>query len=121
MEKRTVKKILALIITAMLASTPAAAQNIEDGFRALTSHRITISGTSSASTASALTSGTRKVRLTSTAAAFVAVGVSPLTATTDDIYLPANVPLVLDAGQGEYVAAIRVSSSGVVYVTEMTK
>jgi len=111
-------KKLGIILALVMFSTGAYAQSVtQDGIRALTSHSITTSGTA-ASTASALTSGTLKVRLVATAAAFVAVGV---TATSDSIYLPPNVPIVLDAGQGEFVSAIQVSSGGVVYVTEMSR
>lgn len=113
-------KILAITFAALIAASPASAQGFPESFRALTGHAVSVT-TGSTETATPLTQGTLAVRLVSTVAAFVRVGFGSQTATTDDIYLPADTPLVLDAGQGENVAVIRLSSDGTLYVTEMTK
>lgn len=62
---------------------------------------------------------TRIVRVVVTTAAYVTIGGSP-TATSSDVYMPANVPDYFKINPGEKVSAIQVSSGGSLHVTEMT-
>jgi hypothetical protein len=61
---------------------------------------------------------TRKVRVVVTSAAFVKIGSNP-TATTADVYMPANLPEYFIVSSGQSVSAIQVSSNGVLHVTEI--
>ena len=60
----------------------------------------------------------RGVRVVVTSAGFVKIAPSP-TATTTDIYMPANVPEYFACNVGDKVSAIQLSSGGTLYVTEM--
>jgi hypothetical protein len=66
----------------------------------------------------AVGSGIQKVRVVVTSAAYVKVDKSP-TATSSDVYMPADVPEYFTVKQGEKVSAIQVSSSGTLHVTEI--
>lgn len=69
-------------------------------------------------TTAALNGNTRVVRIIVTTAAFVTVGNNP-TATTNDIYLPANMELWIAIPPGTFkVSAIQSSSGGDLHVTE---
>jgi hypothetical protein len=63
-------------------------------------------------------SGIQKVRVVVTSAAYVKVDKNP-TATSSDVYMPADVPEYFTVKQGEKVSAIQVSSSGTLHVTEI--
>jgi hypothetical protein len=62
---------------------------------------------------------TRYVRIVVTTAAYYAIGGAP-TATTSDVYIPANVPEIIQISPGEKVSAVRVSGDGALHVTELT-
>lgn len=64
-------------------------------------------------------SQTRKVRVVVTSAAYVKVGDSP-TATTSDVYMPADAPEYFTCTPGQKVSAIQVSAAGTLHVTEIT-
>lgn len=64
----------------------------------------------------ALPPGTGAVVVLCTTAAFVRVGADP-TATSSDLPVAANVPVRLEAGQGDKVSAIQVASGGTLYAT----
>lgn len=51
--------------------------------------------------------------------AYVVTGSSP-TATTADLPLPANIPVILKIRPGEKVSAVQISSGGTLYVGELT-
>ena len=68
--------------------------------------------------ATAFGAQTRRVRVVTTTAAFVSFGSSP-TATTSDIYLPADTPEFFHVAPSSKVSAIQLSAGGTVYVTEM--
>jgi len=63
-------------------------------------------------------SGTYKVRVVVTSAAYVKVGSSP-TATTADVYVPADAVEYFTAYPGEKVSAVQVSAGGTLHVTEI--
>jgi hypothetical protein len=61
------------------------------------------------------------VRVVLTTDGFIRIGPnSGLAATTSDMYLPAGVPEYFAVHPNEHISAIRLSSSGTMYVTEMT-
>lgn len=68
----------------------------------------------------ALAAGTRIVRLVSTTNCHFVVAADP-TATTDDAYLPANVPLFIQVEPGHEIAAIKAAgaSAGVLSIGEV--
>lgn len=75
--------------------------------------------TGTASTAvTNFTTGTQKVRIVVTTAAYIKIGASP-TATTSDVYMPADSPEYFTVNPGESISAIRVSASGTLHVTEI--
>lgn len=63
---------------------------------------------------------TRVVRIVVTSAAHIAIGGTP-TATTSDVYMPANVAEYFLINPGEKVSAVQVSAGGNLHVTEMTR
>lgn len=63
--------------------------------------------------------GTFKVRVIVTTAAYIKIGSSP-TATSSDVYMPANSPEYFTLMPGEKVSAIQASSGGTLHVTEMS-
>ena len=66
----------------------------------------------------AVGTGTQKVRVVVTSAAYIAIGVSP-TATTNDPYMAADSPEYFTITSGEKVSAVQVSGSGTLHVTEI--
>jgi hypothetical protein len=74
---------------------------------------------SSAASSNAFAAGTSIVRVVSTTACFIKFAASPTAATTDT-FLPANTPeyFGVPEGQSYKVAAIRLTESGDLYVTE---
>jgi len=66
----------------------------------------------------AIGSGVQKARVVVTTAAYVKVGVAP-TATTSDVYVPADAPEYVTVRTGEKISAIRVSGDGTLHVTEI--
>ncbi len=67
---------------------------------------------------SAASSGVLRVRVVTTTAAYIVIGVDP-TATTSDVYMPADSPEYFTIAAGEKVSAVRVTSSGTLHVTEI--
>lgn len=67
----------------------------------------------------AIGAGTWAIRVVVTTAAYVQVGSSP-TATSADVYLPADRPEIFICNPGEKVSAIQVASGGTLHVTELT-
>lgn len=113
-------KRLALALLVLLAPVSAHA---EDVFAPVTTHVLTIGGTSTRM-GTGVTDFVTRVRLIGTAAAHYALGVSTVTAVTNDgrsSYLPANTPLEIRVRPGEYIAVIQDSSGGTFYITELTK
>lgn len=81
----------------------------------------TVSYTGTAGTISNATGNTTQViRVVATTACYIAIGSSP-TATTSDIYMPANVPEYFVVPPSSKVSAVQVSSGGALHVTEMTR
>lgn len=68
--------------------------------------------------ATAVGTQTYKVRVVVTTAAYVKVGNSP-TATTSDVYMPADTPEYFTITPGMKVSAIQVSAAGTLHVTEL--
>jgi hypothetical protein len=66
----------------------------------------------------AIGTGVQKVRVVVTSAAYIKIGSSP-TATTADVYLPADSAEYFTCNPGEKVSAIQVSSGGTLHVTEI--
>lgn len=67
----------------------------------------------------AIGSGTFKVRVVVTSAAYVKVDNSP-TATSADVYMAADSPEYFTCTPGQKVSAIQVSSGGTLHVTEVS-
>jgi hypothetical protein len=63
-------------------------------------------------------SQTRQVRVVVTTAAYIKIGNSP-TATTSDVYMPADSPEYFTCTPGQKVSAVQVSSGGTLHVTEL--
>lgn len=59
------------------------------------------------------------VRVVTTTAAHIAIGVSP-TATTSDMYMPAGISEYFRINPGEKVSAIQSAAAGTLHVTEIT-
>ncbi len=66
----------------------------------------------------AVSLGVKKIRVVCTSAAYVKVGVSP-TATTSDVYVPADSIEYFTTASGEKVSAVQVSAGGTLHVTEV--
>lgn len=65
-------------------------------------------------------SGIQVIRVVATSAGYISIGTSP-TATTSDIYMPANVPEYFYVPAGVKVSAIQASAGGNLHVTEMSR
>ena len=86
-------------------------------------HGVTLKVTSASSNArtDAFTDGTEYVRVVSTIACHIAVGVAP-TAAVGTPLLPANEVEIIKVSAGEKIGVIRIGSSdGELYVTELTE
>lgn len=94
-------------------------KNVEVVFRPDTTQSVAVSG-SSAATPAGVGTQTYAVRLFSTTDCFVKIGSSGLSATTSDMPLPASKPEYFRVTPGQYVAAIQLTASGTLYVTELT-
>lgn len=68
--------------------------------------------------ANAVVDGVSKVRVVVTTAAYVKVDKSP-TATTSDVYMPADSAEYFTVSPGMKVSAIQVSAGGTLHVTEI--
>lgn len=88
-------------------------------WRPSTTQSVAYTGTAGTIT-NAVGGQTRVVRLVATSAAHVAIGGAP-TATTGDVYLPADMPETFLINPGEKVSAVQVSAGGTLHVTEMTR
>lgn len=75
--------------------------------------------TATAGTSNALAATTRLARVVCTTAAHIKIGANP-TATTNDIYMPANVPeYFFIETAGSKISAIQVSAGGNLHICEM--
>lgn len=83
-----------------------------------TTQKVAYTGTAG-TISTAVGSQTRIVRLVVTSNAYVAFGASP-TATTSDMYMPANVPEYFTMSPGDKVSAIQDAAGGSLIVTEIT-
>jgi hypothetical protein len=66
----------------------------------------------------AITTGVQKVRIVTTSAAYVKCG-KAVTATTSDVYWPADSVEHVTISAGEVVSAVQVSSGGTLHVTQV--
>lgn len=66
----------------------------------------------------AVGTGTQKVRVLCTTAAYIAIGNDP-TATANDVYVPAETPEYFTITAGMKVSAIQSASGGTLHVTEI--
>ena len=89
-----------------------------NNFRLGTHQSVAYTGTAG-TVANAFGSGTWAVRVVATTAAFVKIGSSP-TATSGDVYLPADKPEIFIVNPGETASAIKVASGGTLHVTELS-
>ncbi len=85
--------------------------------RLSTHQSVAYSGTAGTIT-NAVGSQTYKVRVVVTTDAYILIGNNP-TATTSDVYLPAELPEYFSITPGMKVSAIRVADSGSLHVTEV--
>ena len=67
----------------------------------------------------AVGAGCFAVRVIATSACFIAIGKSP-TATTSDIYVPADKPEIFICFPGEKVSAVQSTVGGTLHVTELS-
>jgi hypothetical protein len=88
-----------------------------NNFRLGTHQSVAYTGTAG-TIANGFDTGTWAVRVVCTTAAFVKIGSSP-TATTGDVYLPADKPEIFIVNPGEKASAIQVASGGTLHVTEL--
>lgn len=94
----------------------------------INNHAVTIAGTSAASTTPTAI-GVNVIRLTCTAACYVAIAASgqavyaatPSVTEVTSVYIPANTPEYFRIGSRSKIAVIQVSGGGTLYVTEMSK
>ncbi len=82
-----------------------------------THQNVTYTGTQGVIT-NAMGAGVHKCRVVVTTAAFIKIGSSP-TATSSDVYMPADSPEYFTIAEGEKVSAIQSSSGGTLHVTEI--
>ena len=108
-----------LILALLLIAAPAWGQSLTF-LRPMTTQTLEL-GTASASITNSLGEYVRVVRVHPTENAHVAVGVSPLTATTADLLVPADTTEYFMVPPNGYIAVIRDSTTGVIYVTGMTR
>lgn len=90
-----------------------------DALKVVTNQVVAFTATSAAMT-NAVGAGVTVVRLVATSACHINVGVTP-TATTSNMYLPANVVQYLAISPGLKVAAIQNAAGGNLHVTEMSE
>lgn len=88
-------------------------------FRPSTHQTVSYTGTAGA-ISNATGSHTNVIRVVLTSAGYIAIGAAP-TATTSDIYMPANVPEYFVVSPGVKVSAVQASAGGALHVTEMTR
>lgn len=91
----------------------------ETSFRLSTHQSVAYTGTAGTIT-NPVGNETKTVRVICTSAAYIKIGKTP-TATTSDVYMPADRPEVFRIGAGEKVSAIQVSGAGSLHVTELTQ
>jgi len=87
--------------------------------RPATSYNVAI-GSSSAASTTPVSAGIRHVLLVATSACYVKFGTAPTADTSTSMMLPPNWPQVFVIRPGEVIAAIQVSASGTLNVTELT-
>lgn len=83
-----------------------------------TTHSVSFTSTSAANS-TAFAAGTRVVRVISSTGCHLAQGADP-TATTSSPKLPALLPELLVVSPGEKIAAIRTTTSGTLWITEVS-
>lgn len=87
-------------------------------YRPSTHQKVTYTGTAG-TISNAVGTQSRVVRIVCTSAAYIVFAKTP-TATTSDVYVPADKPEYFTINPGEKVSAVQVSSGGTLHVTEMT-
>src|SRR3990167_9422701 len=118
---------LAAFLIALAIAFPASAQITSDIVKPLTPTHVIGYSSASVAITSNFTAQTLLVRLLCTSAFFVQRGVSGSTPTatpggvTSSIPLAANVPIYLPVSPDGKIAAIRLSSDGTLYVTEVDR
>ena len=108
-----------LILALLLIAGPAWGQSLTF-MRPMTTQTLEL-GAVSASITNSLGDFVRVVRVHPTEDAHVAVGASPLTATAADFLVPADTTEYFLIRPNGFIAVIRDGSTGVIYVTGMTR
>jgi hypothetical protein len=90
------------------------------GVYRLGSHQTAAYTSASASISNAIGSGVNVVRVATTTAAYVKIGETPTAAATNSIYMVAGDPEYFVVTPGQKVAAVRVTTSGTLSVTEVS-
>lgn len=85
----------------------------------LGTHQSVAYTTSAGTITNAVGSETYAVRVVTTSAAYIKIDNSP-TATSSDVYMPADTPQVFTITPGQKVSAIQVSAGGTLHVTELS-
>jgi hypothetical protein len=86
-------------------------------YRPGTHQKVAYTGTAGTVT-NGVSAGVNVVRVVLTTAGYIAIGA---TATTSDIYMPADKPEYFVVTPGQKVSAIQASAGGDLHVTEMTR
>lgn len=84
----------------------------------LGSHQSAAYTTAAGTISTAIGLGVQKVRVVTTSAAYIKISESP-TATSSDVYMPADAPEYFTVNPGQKVSAIRVSADGTLHVTSI--
>lgn len=107
-----------LLLLALMLAGPAHAQQIGP-FRQITGYKVNYTATAGTA-GQAIGAQSRIVRVMCTTECLVAFPVTPIAAAaTRPIYLPSSAPEYFKVSPGAYVYAVRVSTSGTIYVTEV--
>jgi len=97
----------------------AGSPNIKTTYRPGTHQKVAFTATAGTITNGVSTYITT-IRVVVTAAAYVKIGSAP-TATTSDMYMPANLPEYFTVSPGQKVSAVQASAGGDLHVTEMSQ
>lgn len=111
---------LTMALAGLFLFLSAGIASAQDIFRPITTYNLQVTS-ASASITTAIQPYVSVIRILSTVVGHVAVGATPLTATTADMYVAAGEEYWIAVRGGEYVAAIRASGDGNLYITQMTK
>lgn len=97
----------------------AGSTNIQTTYRPGTHQKVAYTGTAGVTT-NGVSAQIKTIRVVLTTAGYIKIGAAP-TATTSDVYMPANWPEYFTVSPGQKVSAIQDAAGGNLHVTEMTQ